>query len=547
MRWPVLSYAILPIIVIAVTFMFAIVGYSLALTNMDASRSRSISRTMRENMLRIDGVFDSYAHVLWGSTGRMHSGPVDESAWQSFISAYNLPQNFSGMEAIGLAYSNDLSNIPINYVSPRTDKTTQVIVYNIAQIPQLISMFDHATKSGQTTVSDPLPNIFSTKSDVTSTRTGFLMATSFYDQTKPLATDEDRRQALQGFTLASFRGDIFFDRVFQNIDMSHVKMEVYLGQPSAQNLLYQGGTVTTNDFRYGQQKITEYGKTFTIKYTFDALYILSWSLTYFPMIILISSLALGMLFAGVAGYLLRSRYSRLTYEKERDVNFAKDELLSLASHQLRTPATGVKQYLGMVLQGFAGDVTDLQRTYLERAYASNDRQLHIINDILHLAKLEAGRIVLAEHEFSIADMVKEIIDEQMESVEKADLTLTYKGPTRGLMKGDSHMLRMVVENLVTNAIKYTPPGGKVTVRLSRLGSYWIIVVKDTGVGIAKSDYSKLFKQFTRIENDRSAAVTGTGIGLYLAYHLTLLHGGTIGVSSSKTKGTTFTLRLPRKM
>ncbi len=115
------------------------------------------------------------------------------------------------------------------------------------------------------------------------------------------------------------------------------------------------------------------------------------------------------------------------------------------------------------------------------------------------------------------------------------------------MKGDSHMLRMVVENLVTNAIKYTPPGGKITVRLSRLGNFWLVVVRDTGVGIARADYSQLFKQFTRIENDRSNVVTGTGIGLYLAYHLTLLHGGTIGVSSSKGKGTTFTVRLPRKM
>lgn len=547
MRWPVLSYAILPIVVIVVTFAVALIGYSLAVANIESSKSKSINRTTRENMLRINGVFDSYAHVLWGSTGRMHSGSVDEPAWQNFIGVYNLPRNFSGMEAIGLAYSNDVSNIPISYVSPHTAKTAQAVGFDIARIPQLDTVLGQAAASGQTTVSDPLPNIFSTKSDVTSTRTGFLMVAPFYDQTKATTTDDERRQALQGFTLAMFRGDIFFDKVFQNVDLSHVKLEIYLGSPTTRNLLYQGGTVTTNDFRYAQQEITEYGRTFTIKYTFDSLYILSWSLTYFPVIILISSLILGTLFAGVAGYLLRNRYHRLTYEKERDVNFAKDELLSLASHQLRTPATGVKQYLGMVLQGFAGELSDQQRTYLERAYASNNRQLHVINDILHLAKLEAGRIVLTEHEFSIADMVKEIVEEQSEAAKKGELALAYKGPTRGIMKGDSHMLHMVVENLVTNAIKYTPPGGKVVVRLSRLGNYWIVVVKDTGVGIARADYSQLFKQFTRIENDRSNVVTGTGIGLYLAYHLTLLHGGTIGVSSSKGKGTTFTVRLPRKM
>ncbi len=414
MRWPVLSYAILPIVIIAFTFAVALIGYSLAVANMESSSNKSINRTTRENMLRVDGVFDAYAHVLWGSTGRMHSGPVDESAWQSFIGVYNLSQNFSGMEAIGLAYSNGLADIPINYVSPRTDKTASVIGYNVAQIPQLRTALDQADTSGKTTVSDIMPNLFSTKSDVTSTRTGFLMVAPFYDQTKVTTADEGRRQALQGFTLAMFRGDIFFGKVFQNVDLSHVKLEIYLGKPSTQNLLYRGGTVTTNDFRYAQQEITEYGRTFTIKYTFDKSYVLSWSLTYFPIIILISTLLLGTLFAGVAGYLLRNRYHRLTYEKERDVNFAKDELLSLASHQLRTPATGVKQYLGMVLQGFAGELSDQQRTYLERAYASNERQLHVINDILHLAKLEAGRIVLTEHEFNIADMVKEIVEEQTE-------------------------------------------------------------------------------------------------------------------------------------
>lgn len=109
------------------------------------------------------------------------------------------------------------------------------------------------------------------------------------------------------------------------------------------------------------------------------------------------------------------------------------------------------------------------------------------------------------------------------------------------------MLRMVVENLVSNAIKYTPAGGVVIVRLARRGDKWVVTVKDTGVGIAESDFPKLFQQFSRINNPRSYSVTGTGVGLYLAHHLTELHGGSISVSSVESKGSTFTVKLPRKM
>ena len=201
----------------------------------------------------------------------------------------------------------------------------------------------------------------------------------------------------------------------------------------------------------------------------------------------------------------------------------------------------------MVLQGFAGEVPEKQRAYIERAYASNDRQLHVINDILHMAKLETGRIVLTERKFDIAKMLRDVVDEQQDQAQKGDVRIELKAPSQGWIMGDSHMLWMVVENLVSNGIKYTPPGGVVNVRLVRRANRWVLTVKDTGVGIAKKDFPKLFKQFSRITNARSDFVTGTGVGLYLAYHLTILHGGSVGVVSTKNKGSTFTVRLPRKL
>lgn len=547
MRWPSLSYAALPIIIVVLTILVALIAYSLTSANLEVSRDRAATSRLRENSLRMGGVFDSYAHLLWGSTGRLQSAPIDEASWQQFLSVYDLEKNFVALEALGLTQGPDPETQRIDYASPKTAATEQTIGVNIGEIPMLQATLREAARSAKTTISDPVPDIFSTKDEVKDTQTGFLMFTPYYDVTLPTSTPDERLAALRGYTAALFRGDIFFKQAYKDVDLSHTKIAIYLGDAIEANRLHEIGTNTDQAVHRYTQEIEYYGKKFTFVFSFDSAYMLSWSLTYLPHTILISTLIVGMIFAGIAGYLLRSRYKRLTYEKERDVNFAKDELLSLASHQLRTPATGVKQYLGMVLQGFAGDVPEKQRSYLERAYASNNRQLNVINDILHMAKLETGRIVLTERKFDIARMIREVVDEQKDEAEKGEIKIVVQAPPQGWIVADSHMAWMIVENLVSNAIKYTQAGGTVTVRLVRRGNRWVLTVKDTGVGIAKSDFSKLFKQFSRINNARSDFVTGTGVGLYLAYHLTILHGGTIGVSSIKGKGSTFTVRLPRKM
>lgn len=547
MRWPSLSYAVLPMVIIIITIITALVGYSLVNMNLDNSRDKAASNRMRENALRVGSVFDSYAHLLWGSTGRLQSGDIDPASWQQFVDSFGLEENFIGLESLGLTTGTATTDQRIMYVSPQTAMTQEAVGVNLGDIPQLTSTLEQAARTGRATVSDPIPNLFSTKDEVTNLRTGFLMFAPYYDRSLPHTSPEERMAALRGYTVALFRGDIFFNQAYKDNDLSHTTIAVYLGDQTPANKLHIKGVNTEQRTQSAIQEIDVYGKKFTFVFTFDTAYVLSWSLTYLPHIIFVTTLALGMIFAGVAGYLLRSRYRRLMFEKERDVNFAKDELLSLASHQLRTPATGVKQYLGMVLQGFAGDVPDKQRTYLERAYASNNRQLHVINDILHMAKLETGRIVLTERKFDIAKMLREVVDEQRDQATQGGITLRMQIPPQGWIVGDSHMLWMVAENLVSNAIKYTQPDGVVVVRLVRRANRWVITVKDTGVGISKSDFSKLFKQFSRISNDRSDFVTGTGVGLYLAHHLTVLHGGSIGVTSSKGKGTTFTVRLPRKM
>ncbi len=262
-----------------------------------------------------------------------------------------------------------------------------------------------------------------------------------------------------------------------------------------------------------------------------------------------SVLLLGLLTAvlapAVLALWLRASTNDFNAQRDKAVELAKDELLSLASHQLRTPATGVKQYVGMVLQGFAGKVPPKQRLLLEKAYASNDRQLRIINEILHMAKIGSGRIVLSKQPTSLNELVKDIISEQRPDIEAARHTIKVVMPKKPVVvSADVHMLRMSIENVLSNAIKYTPSGGQITVNVGSAKNRAFVAVEDNGVGISAADINRIFGQFSRLQNEMSQQVGGTGIGLYLSKHLAELHGGSVKVESRPGIGSIFTISLP---
>lgn len=237
----------------------------------------------------------------------------------------------------------------------------------------------------------------------------------------------------------------------------------------------------------------------------------------------------------------------LTEQQERllEINRSKDEFISLASHQLRTPATGVKQYIGMLLEGYCGELTEAQRRLLMTADDSNERQLNIVNDLLHVAQADAGKITLSKRPTDIVAMIKDIIKEQADTLKKRSQTvlLTNNAPPTAVM-ADEDRLRMVFENIIDNASKYSPEESELQVIIGKTRTHLSITVKDKGVGIAAKDLPKLFKKFSRIDNPLSASVGGSGLGLYWAQQIIDLHQGSITVNSKVNKGATFTINLP---
>jgi len=242
----------------------------------------------------------------------------------------------------------------------------------------------------------------------------------------------------------------------------------------------------------------------------------------------------------------RHKLERQRVKHYIDLNKTKDEFISLSSHQLRTPATGVKQYLGMVLEGMAGEVNETQQTFLQKAYESNERQLTIVSDLLKVAQVDAGKVRLRQETVDIAVLLHDVIKEQQHTYATRKQTVEFKEPSFSATAFvDPDKMRMVLENMIDNASKYSDPGKTVKVALSEESDTLVVTIKDDGVGIAPDDLNKLFEKFNRIHNHLSNHVGGTGLGLYWAKKVVDLHGGIIKVTSVPNTGSTFSIFLPK--
>lgn len=243
---------------------------------------------------------------------------------------------------------------------------------------------------------------------------------------------------------------------------------------------------------------------------------------------------------------LRHKIESQRLQHYMDLNKTKDEFISLASHQLRTPATGVKQYLGMVLEGMAGDITETQQTFLQKAYASNERQLTIVSDLLKVAQIDAGKIRIRQEDVDLVELITDVITEQKATHAMRRQKVEFIAPDgKACAFVDPDKMRMVFENMIDNASKYSDPGKSIRVSIREKNDMMVVEVKDNGVGVAPDDVEKLFEKFNRIHNHLSNHVGGTGLGLYWAKKVVDLHGGIIKVASVLNKGSTFSIYLPK--
>jgi len=230
-------------------------------------------------------------------------------------------------------------------------------------------------------------------------------------------------------------------------------------------------------------------------------------------------------------------------EAERQAERLKDEFFALVSHELRTPLTSIIGYLELVLEDEGGLDAD-QRRFLSVVERNSRRLLRLVGDLLFVAQVEAGSLALERGSVELDALAREAVEAARPRAEDNGVTLQHELDPLPPLTGDRDRLAQVFDNLISNALKFTPAGGHVVVRVTSAGHVGVTEVRDTGMGIAAAEQERLFDRFFRSTTATEQAIPGVGLGLTIVKAVVEAHGGTISVSSQEGAGTTFRIELP---
>jgi PAS domain S-box-containing protein len=234
---------------------------------------------------------------------------------------------------------------------------------------------------------------------------------------------------------------------------------------------------------------------------------------------------------------------RAQNERLRSLDRLKDEFVALVSHELRTPLTSIRGYLELVLDDADKLATEHQE-FLQIVDRNVDRLLHLVSDLLLVAQVDAGKLTFEWTEVDLASLVGECVQAARPAAEGAGVELAFRATSAQPITGDRSRIGQLLDNLISNAIKFTPAGGRVDVAVDWSVDGAVIEVRDTGYGIAAEDQTQLFERFFRTPSASDMAIAGTGLGLSIAKAIVDAHGGAISVESAKGTGTTFRVVLP---
>jgi signal transduction histidine kinase len=233
-------------------------------------------------------------------------------------------------------------------------------------------------------------------------------------------------------------------------------------------------------------------------------------------------------------------------QKLKELDATKDEFISMASHQLRTPLTSIKGYLSMVLEGDVGAVKKDQRKMIQQAFDSAEQMVFLIADLLNVSRLQSGKFVIENKPTDLEKLVTSEVDRLNETAKNHGVKLACEvSDSFPSLSLDENKIRQVVMNFIDNAIYYTPSGGSIDVKLEASAHDITYTVTDTGLGVPAAVQHKLFSKFYRADNARKMRPDGTGLGLFMAKKVIVAQGGAIIFKSAEGKGSTFGFSFPR--
>lgn len=234
--------------------------------------------------------------------------------------------------------------------------------------------------------------------------------------------------------------------------------------------------------------------------------------------------------------------------REKLVDRMKSEFVTLAAHQLRTPSSAVKWSLQILLEEKIGKLNEEQKKIIEKTSKTNDKMIRLINDLLNVAQIEEGQYLTKITLSNIEDIIQSVIDAHKIEIEKRKLKVEFKEPKEKLPKVmlDVEKMRVAIRNIFDNSLRYTLPGGRISIFLKKDKKEIEVQIKDTGLGIPLDQQDKVFTKFFRGANIMKVETEGTGLGLYIAKNIIEAHGGRIWFESEEGRGSVFYFTIPIK-
>lgn len=565
---------IIPVVVVFLAFgAVTIWNWSDLRRSVEKKQTDTLIKNTDDTAQSLRREISAYIDVIDASAGLFEASDyVNHKEWKRFVGIFNLPERYPGINNIGYTKiipadqlasyrkfvkkeeginlkvrpgSNEPAYAPVVYAEPAGRLSRASTGYDMYANPNLREAMGEATDGGRAVITRQL----SGDSDaVFAGSPQIIIFAPIFNKNSATATENQRRKNIQGYIYADISGAGILSELNDSANRSFA-FSIREVSDSASPPLYKSpdfdSIISRSDGKLTTRRLTTVNNRVFIVDGAASVDIVPLRERRRP----VAALWLGLLFSiflAVFVYtILLSRTKALADNEEKEIKTAKDELLALASHQLRTPATGVKQYIGMLREGYGGKMTKQQQKFLDKAYASNERQLNTINDMLFVARADTGDIKFNFKRTDVRALLKDVIEEQAGNIRQNHQKLVKKLPPKAVhINADKAYLRMAIENILSNSTKYTKAGGTITVRLKKAKTNVRISIEDTGVGVKEKYRYLLFRKFSRIPNELSNNVTGSGLGLYLVKKVTVAHRGRIEFKSADEKGSNCTIILP---